>query len=718
MKRFLTAYILIALHCIILPAQNHEKLDSAVVTDYRPRSDRKTQTSMIKIDRKDFKFKSVLSSPDVIKTLQMLPGVTPGNEMSSTMNVRGGTGNDNLYLMDNVPLYQSGHFLGLFSVFNTDMVETVDFYKGGFPAQFGSRASSVVDVKMKEGDMQEHHATLSIGVTDGRFQMEGPIKKGKLSYNVAVRYGWVEAFLRPLLNAVTVPDASYSNDYTRDGHYGFSDLNAKFTWIKSSTDKITINTYIGFDYMSFSDNSNLMDGGDSAPGFEVSDEDDSSEEDTREKVKNMYKDANRWGNALVSAVWEKRLSEKRKMTSTFYFSDGYYNAFYKTERKAKDYRDYDLESNISNIADIGAKVHISDKSFDRHYLNYGGSVVYHLFSPVAYEHEYIETKGVRSDEETTTYGHHYHSPELSFYAEDEFAINPRLYLNAGLRYMLFITKDKAYNSIEPRLALAYNHSRALSMKLSYSNMSQPVHQIESFQSENPGSFWMPATSRMKPIRSGIVSAETEWRPNHHFLLNFAGYWKNMKHLYEYIGNENLPSPVTWETEFTEGKGRSWGLEFYGEFQSERWDVSTSYTLSWSQRYFEAFYSDWYRDRYDNRHNLVLNGVYKAHHLIDIYFTWTLRSGNRYTIPLYEYNEPLFPNNFQVPAYHRLDAGINFRAKSLKKGRDYIVTFAIYNLYGRKNPFYISLAEDNYFRPIIKMTSIFPVLPTFRYTVFF
>ena len=165
MKRTIITYMMLFISCIIASAQNHETIDSVVVTDYRPRADKKTQTSMMKIDRKDFRFKAVMGTPDVIKTLQMLPGVTPGNEMSSTINVRGGTGNDNLYLLDNVPLYQSGHFLGLFSVFNTDMIEWVDFYKGGFPAQFGGRASSVVDVKMKDGDMHGQHGSFSLGMT-------------------------------------------------------------------------------------------------------------------------------------------------------------------------------------------------------------------------------------------------------------------------------------------------------------------------------------------------------------------------------------------------------------------------------------------------------------------------------------------------------------------------------------------------------------------------
>lgn len=703
MKRIVFAYLMLVAGCIIARAQSPEVLDSAIVSDYRPRSDRKTQTSMIKIDRKDFKFKAVLSTPDVIKTLQMLPGVTPGNEMSSTMNVRGGTGGDNLYLLDNVPLYQSGHFLGIFSAFNTDVIQSADFYKGGFPSHFGGRASSVVDVRVKEGDMKEHHGSFSIGVTDGRFQMEGPIRKDVLSYNVAVRYSWVEMFLRPILKAVSIPDVSYSNDYTRDGHFGFADLNAKFTWQKSTRDKISFNTYLGFDYMSYKDADRKLSGASSMN-------------------KSIYKDANRWGNALFSTVWERTLSARRKMVSTYYVSDGYYNALHENSDRVQDDKLYRLESNISSVLDIGTKIHFSDKSFSGHQLNYGASAVYRLFSPVAFSHSYTERGRVRYDEKKNMAGRYYHSPEIAVYAEDEFSVTPYIYLNAGLRYMLYLTGDKVYNALEPRLALSYNPSRLLSLKMSYSEMSQPVHQLESFRSDSPGSFWMPATAVMKPVRSRIVSAEAEWRPNHHFLLNLSGFWKNMRHLYEYTGSNVLPSPAAWETEFTEGKGRSYGVEFYGEFQSERWDVSAAYTLSWSQRFFEAFYRDWYRDRYDNRHNLVLNGVYKAHELIDIYVTWILRSGNRFTIPSYGCyylgSESLYPNNFQLPAYHRLDAGINFRATSARKGRDYIVTFAVYNLYGRKNPFYITLTEDVYSRPAVKMTSIFPVMPTLRYTLYF
>lgn len=511
------------------------------------------------------------SVPDVIKTLQMLPGITPGN--------------DNLYLMDNVPIYQSGHFLGLFSVFNTDMVESVDFYKGGFPAQFGGRASSVVDVRLK-----------------------------------------------------------------------------------GSRDKITFNTYVGFNFMSFNDSSRIRDnvsiGGDTS----------------YEQGLNSHKDANRWGNLLLSAIWERDLSAQRKMTSTYYVTDGYYHALYE---------------DINEFT-------INDKAFKEYSLE-------------------NKERG-RYNEERLTAGRHYHSPELVLYAEDEFAISSNIYLNAGLRYMLFITKNKAYNTVEPRFALSYNPSRKLSLKLAYSEMSQPVHQLESFKTESPGSFWMPATANMEPIHARLASAETEWRPNRHFLLDFACFWKTLDHLYEYTGNQTLPSPAAWELEFTEGKGRSYGFEFYGEFQNERWEISTAYTLSWSQRYFEAFYHDWYHDRYDNRHNIVINGIYKAHQLIDMYVTWTLRSGNRYTIPLYGdqyyHGESLYPNNFQMPTYHRLDAGINFRAKTAKKGRDYIVTFAVYNLYGRKNPFYMTLTEDVYNRPAIKMTSIFPILPSIRYTMYF
>lgn len=699
-----------------LSAQNPDEmfdvLDSSVVRDYRPRAENKTQSSMISISRKDFKFKSVLSSPDVIKTLQMLPGVTPGNEMSSTMNVRGGTGYDNLYLMDNVPIYQSGHFLGLFSVFNTDVVKSVDFYKGGFPAQYGGRASSVVDVKLTDGNMKEHHSSFSLGFTDGRVQFEGPIKKDVLSYNIALRHGWVEAFVRPILNAVTIPDVSYSNDYTKDGNYAFTDFNAKVTWLKDTRNKISFNAYVGFDFMAFSDLGSLgLEGGGS-------------------NYNSSFKDSHRWGNFLLSSIWEKRLSDRKTMTFTAYATDGYYNYIYELVKRYKVSKEvtgsipktksYSKESNTSSILDIGAKVHFVDKTISRHTLRYGGSLIWHHFTPVNVTHTYDEYKRQgRANEVYKEAGRRYDSPELSLYMEDEMALSPVINLNAGLRYMLFVVKGGAYNRLEPRVALSYVPTRKWSFKASYSEMNQPIHQVESYHSEQPGSFWMPATKRMKPIHALQGVLEAEWRPDHMWILNISGFYKSMRHLYEYAGSYTaLPSPSKWETQFVEGKGRSFGLEFYAEFQNERWELTSAYTLSWSQRYFSAFHNDWYRDRYDNRHNFVLNVIFKAHKLVDMYANWTFRSGNRYTLPTYEYGVALEPNNFQMPAYHRLDIGIDFRAKTSRKGDDYTVSFGVYNLYGRSNPIYLQREQDVYQRPTLKLTSIFPVLPSIRYTRWF
>jgi outer membrane receptor for ferrienterochelin and colicin len=702
--------ILIAL-CLNLDAQNtrHDVLDSAVVTDYRPRAEKKSQSSMLSISRKDFTLKSVLDSPDLIKTLQMFPGVTPGEEMSSTMNVRGGTGNDNLYILDNVPLYQAGHFLGLFSVFNTDVVESVYFYKGGFPAMYGGRASSVVDVRLSEGDMNEHHSTFSIGVTDGRFQIEGPIKKGVLSYNVALRHGWVEAFLKPILKVVDVPDVSYSNDYTKDGHYAFTDLNAKFTWLKGPRDKICFNAYAGYDFMSFIyGRRDGMIGG-----------------TQNSSMKEISKDANRWGNFLLAAVWDREFSARRKMQSTYYFTNGYYNALNLNKSVSKDrkYTYKHVESDISSVYDLGIKVDFTDRTFNRHALSYGASLVNHLFTPVANDHLYLDDEA--SDKyinEKNSEGSLYNSPELSVYAEDEYAITPVLYLNAGLRYMLFVVMKGVYNKLEPRLALSYVPSRAFSFKLAYTEMNQPVHQMESYENNYPGTYWMPATVRMKPMLARQWVAEAEWRPNHMLLLNVAGFWKDMRHLYGYIGSRNLPSPAAWETQFVEGRGRSSGFEFFGEFQNELWELSLGYTLSWTMRNFEAFYDGWYSDRYDNRHNIVFNSIYKAHRLVDMYATWTYRSGNRYTLPQYEIEgdgrSAYVPNNFQLPAYHRLDLGMNFRAKTKNKGHDYTVSFGVYNVYCRRNPVFIRYSEDVYDRPIVRMTSVFPILPSFRYSMSF
>lgn len=689
-----------------------DTLRSAIVIDDIRRPAVRTQTGMLKLIKDDFTFKSVLSAPDVLKTIQMLPGVAQGTEMRSDLYVRGGTGYDNLYLLDNVPVYQTGHLLGLFSVFNTEMIGTVDFYKSGFPAKFGGRGSSVVDIGIKEGDLRRTSGMFSVGVTDGRFQIEGPMKKDTSSYNIAFRYGWVEAALRPLSGKFNLDGTYLSSDITQNGHYGFGDLDAKFLWILGDSDKLTFNTFFSFDYMM------LME----SKGKELEDYDE-------------YDGNSNWGNGIVSASWHHKSSPGTSFVSTAYIGDGVCDVYHKNETVRGEDIVTNREDNLSNVLDFGTKINAITRIGGQN-LSYGGAAVFHRYGAFRRNKSHsTATGGYVKDDILEKSDNGRGAVDISAYIEDETRPTSRLTVNAGLRYQLYVVKSKAYNFLEPRAAVSFRLSRSASAKLSYSKMNQPDHLIMSYIMDYPGNFWMPSTLRMKPIRFDQCTAELDYRPDRALYVNLAGFYKRMRNISEYFGAKSrFPDQDSWETLFTQGDGRAYGAELYAELRKGRFDISGSYTLSWSERRQAVFYPEWYPDRFDNRHKISLNAIYKAHELINIYANWTYHSGNRLTLLSYYYptldsqDETLgitghiptgvsAPNNFSFPAYHRLDVGIDFKATN-KKGNDYLVSFGCYNVYARKNPINASFENSSYGGYGLRLRSVFTALPTIRYTMFF
>ena len=685
--------------CLTTAAAQEVKRDTlapAVLTEDIRKPDRRTRTGIFKIEGNDFDFKAVMNTPDLIKTIQMIPGVTSGNEMTSGMIVRGGTGRDNLLLLDKVPIYQPAHFLGIFSVINTDMIKRADFYKGGYPAEFGGRASSVLDISTKEGDMTELKGSYSAGLTDGRFQIEGPMKKGKSSYNISLRQSWIEAWLRPVLYFTNTEPSYYSNSYTTLGNYSFTDLNSKFTWIISERDKVSLNTFLSYDFMS-----------------------------RAEKFgKSQSKDGHRWGNATVSAGWEHNTDNGTGVSSVLYVSDGFCNVF--DNRKDFSANTMEKERAISNTLDIGIRTTARKTIGDRHNIIYGGSSSFRVFSPYTeYKRYELKASGITGNIESSKYTQGRNAFEAALYIEDEICIAPWLTAGVGARYILYAVKGKVYNKFEPRAALSINVMESLSFKLSYSRMNQFEHLITSSTTEIPGNFWMPSTRYTKPSKADQIALEIDWRPDRIWYFNISGYIKKMEDIYEYVGQNTMtPYYEGWENRLCEGEGLGYGSELYAEFRKGKWDLSAGYTLSWSLRHFEALYKGWFPDRYDNRHRLVLNAIFKADRLIDIYSTWTYRSGNRWTLHSHYYNtstngdgivQPSSPYNFQFPDYHRLDLGINFKGKTRRRGNGYIVGFSVYNLYGRKNPLYAETIKNSYNKMEIVLTSVFPCLPSFRYT---
>ena len=697
--------------------EQRDTLSESIITALTTKELNRTQTGLEKIDGKVFKRSfAILSSPDVLKTLQQLPGVASGTELLSGMYVRGGDGADNLYLMDGVPMYQVSHLLGLFSSFNSDVVESVDFYKSGFPARYGGRMSSVVDVKTREGDYNEYHGLFSIGLLDGRLQFEGPIWKDRTSFNIGLRRSWLDVLTEPVCSLISSLEESKFRI-----KYAFWDLNANVTHKFSADNKLALNIYGGRDA------AKLIAGNDRQPA------------DTYHS-KYMTKWGLEWGNFVTSLDWDYKFAPDHEASLKAYYTiydslfgldDDYYS---RTDSNVEE--SYASTGNKSRTWDLGLNADFSYRPAENHHIRYGATLKYHYYNPVSYSEKNGKLNGNVTYDQKKSQSAPRQSFESALYIEDEMSLTDWFTANVGLRYSGIATEGKWYHSFEPRAALRFQLGDYTDLKLSYSEMSQNSHLISSTYIQLPTSFWMPSTPKIAPSRSRQAAAGVYVNFPHNIKFSVEGYYKTMSNLLEFRGRWGIYPPITrWEEALVIGKGRSWGAETSLTWSDEKTSVEAYYTLSWSQRNFPDFYSEWYKDRNDNRHKFTLTATRRFGKRFEMYASWNYHSGGWMTGESHGIwdgeiggeVETFYscPNNLQVPDYHRLDIGFNFH-KTTKRGNESIWNLSLYNAYCRMNPIgsqierYYNFTEEN----IIGLTyygagyGIIPILPSFSYTLKF
>ena len=534
----------------------------------------------------------------------------------SGLYVHGGDGNDNLFLLDGVPLYNISHFGGLFSSFNTDIIDNLDFYKSGFPARYGGRMSSVVDVETREGNMKEYHGSASLGLIDGRVQVEGPIVKEKTSFNVGLRRTWMDV--------VTIPAIWYANrrngpDQTVGGGYAMWDINARVTHRFAPGNVLNACFYTGAD-------------------------------------------------DLRSHFYE--FSKKFKAKTALYYtqstSDTGYNFGFRSEKEGVVTRNTMDDKDIASVREVGLTSNWDWYPNQYNHVRYGLSAQYHWYHSGRTYASSAEEDGVPTSKNGDDVSQGYRAFEPAVYAEDEIFLRYNLTLNAGLRFALFATPGKTYPSLEPRVAFKWLINNSISAKLSYTRMSQFAHLVSAVYMDLPSNSWMPSTAHAKPMVSDQVAGGiyTSFGP---FTFNLEGWYKTMENVLVYNGSNTFVPPITeWEKSFTEGRGRSWGMELEATYSKGPLTLTAYYTLSWSRRYFEAIFPGWYPDRNDNRHkiNLIASWHFAKHW--EAFANWNYHSGNRITFPShyievdgkrrYLYDDPY---NMQLPDYHRLDIGVDF-----------------------------------------------------------
>lgn len=688
------------------------QLEEVVVTADLNSPNLTTQTGKKSLTSRDLQTEFALfSSPDVVKTLQNLSGVAAGTELISGLYVHGGGNDENLFLLDGTPLYQVNHLGGLFSAFNTDVVKNIDFYKSGFPARYGGRLSSVVDVRTNEGNMREYHGSVTVGLLDGRIQFEGPIRKDRTSFNIAMRRTWLDLF--------TVPALAIRNQSKRDDkinvRYAFHDINAKITHRFSDRSQADISFYSGNDVFKVK---NIL--------YPLDRETDTDKFDLQ------------WGNLTAALNWKYRFSSKLFANLTGVYTRNISHSDYLTEEKVMDEGTltgitHTERRNHSTIDDVGYRMEFDYRPGTRHHLRMGSNYLLHFFRPQSttnYDYSGDEQQQDTISRQASCF---YRGHELSLYAEDDIALTHRLQMNAGVHYTLFCISGKVFHSVEPRAALRYQFSGGLTVKASYTEMSQFMHQLSNTYLNLPTDYWVSSTRNIRPMRSRQYAAGIYMRLPFRVQLNVEGFYKTMHHAIEYDGGNRLtPSADNWESLIRFGKGKSYGMEMEASYSGRRISANAAYTLSWSKRNFPEFHAGWYADKFDNRHKLNFAMRYKASSRIETYASWCYHSGNRMTVPQQIVDAPILPgieskgetewvyeqpNNVSLPAYHRLDVGANFR-KTTKRGDERIWNVSIYNAYCRMNALYGKVVQrpDGSFRG--KATGVFPIMPSFSYTLKF
>lgn len=657
---------------------------------------------------------AMLGEVDILKTIQYLPGVQSGGEGNSGFYVRGGGPDQNLILLDGATVYNASHLFGFFSVFNADAVKDIELIKGGMPAQYGGRSSSVLDITMKEGNDKEFHGQGGIGLISSRFTLEGPIAKEKSSFIVSGRRTYIDALAKPFMN----PDGRFAGS----GYY-FYDLNAKANYRLSDKDRFFISGYFGRDVFNLNGNQP------GSPSFRIP-----------------------WGNATVTGRWNHLFSPKLFLNTTAVVSD-YKFSF----GGGQDQFGFSLKS---GIRDYGLKLDFNQYPDLRHNLRYGIQYVYHVYTPSTVVVNSADVD-FNIDEPSKLRAH-----EAAIYIQDDFDISDRVRLNAGLRFSWFAhvgryreylsdpegntigIKEygagkiiKPYNGLEPRASIRYILDKNNSLKASFNRNQQYVH-LASFSSIGlPTDTWIPSGKKVKPQEAIQYAvgwfrdlAERQWEGS------IEVYYKDMANQIEYaegVGPQDLGN-VNYDHGLIFGKGWSYGAEFFLKRRVGKLTGWAGYTWSKTMRKFnEVDQGEPFPSRWDRRHDLSLVAGYELNDRWSFGGTFVYSTGQAATLPVQRYfiegrlvSQYTSRNGFRMAPFHRLDLAATLKNKPTKQVTDKTTgevntvqrkyrsswTFSIYNVYNRYNPYFIYFAQEGTtglegLKLTARQVSLFGILPS-------
>ncbi len=673
----------------------------------------------------------LLSEPDLLKTIQALPGVQAGMTGTCGIHVRGGDPDQNLFLLDGMPLYNVNHVFGFMSVFQAEAIKHVDFYKSGFPARFGGRLSSIVDVRTKDGDMKKYYGSFSIGLLTSHINFEGPIIKDKTSFTISARRSYLDWLIKPFLK-----------DDTKLG-VGIYDVTTKINHKFNDKCRLYFSLYNGRDFLKL--------------GFE----DDFDNNYSNSKLKQ------KWGNTLstlrLNTVVTPRLFNNTTIAYTEYLSNinnnnyesyTYQNPIFDENFQMIGQENVKSESTIesdyrSTIKDYSI---LSDFDFNiapKHQAKFGASICMHIFRP---DVQTLKLKNKNEEYNRDTLEqispNKISSQEINFYLEDDFPICPALQANIGVHLSSYIVEEKTYFSAQPRSSISYIPHQDWRIKAGFSMMQQYVHMLSSSSLVMPTDLWVPVTKRIEPMKAFHYSVGTYFTGLKGFEFTLEAYYKHSKNLLEYMdGMSAMGSVTNWQDKVEMGKGNSYGVEFMAERKIGKLSGWANYTISKTTREFPTINNGEKFDyKYDRRHCINITLTYQLSEKIDFNAQWDFMSGAKTTIavgndvvftdgestmgtndmkyPIQEYPGymKIIPrystrNNYSLPNSHALNVGFNFHKQ--KKHGESIWNLSVMNVYNHKNPDYTYLSneiDDNQkVHNYVNKITILPTMPSFSYT---
>lgn len=638
----------------------------------------------------------IMGEADLLKTIQLLPGIKSGTEGTSGLYVRGGSPDQNLIMLDGVPIYNSSHAFGFFSVFNPDAISGFSFYKGGIPARYAGRLSSVLDIKMKEGNNRKITGKASLGLIASNFMLEGPIGGENTSFFISGRRTLIDLIMKPFQAA---DDPVFPN-------YFFHDINAKINHRFNDKNRLYLSVYGGKDKNSYSEKGISQD----------------------KERSYGYKDGFGWGNITTSMRWNRIIGQKLFSNLTLVYSRykfDIYRASHEVNNETAAISN-DSYNYYSGINDIGGRWDADWFPSAKHSVKTGINFTYHTFSPGI---TLVKNSGYEQISDIdTTLGNKANVREAYIYAEDEIKFSDKIIANVGFNYSVFLVKQKSYSSLQPRLALSYTVRQGLKIKSSYGIMNQYLHLLTNSTTGLPTDLWLPVTRRIRPEVAWQTALGIEYDIYSDYTVSVEGYFKKMSNLIEYKeGASFFRIQGSWEDKVEVGDGKSKGIELLVQKEHGKTTGWIGITLSKTTRQFNNLNNGVeFPYRYDRRLDIGLLVMHKFSEKVSASCSWIFGTGNRITLPTEKirtfYGDTTSfvknltgINNFLAPAYHRMDASIDFYKKRKHWTRNW--SFGAYNVYSRRNPFYI-YADLLDKPPTLKQTSLFPFLPYFKYSIIF